>query len=510
MKTFSLNRSDIFGIGSLKNKYAIYVIFAIYLLLLITAVANHERWMDEAQAWLLVKDSSIQDLFFKYLRYEGSPGLWHLILLLPAKLGFPYYTINIISATFSAIGVWLFLRYSPFPLIVKILLPFTYFTFFQYGVVARSYCLIPGLMFLIAMIYKTKDQQPLRYILLLCLFANVSAHTFLIACCILFIHFLDIIKNWNDVDRKMILRNILGFSIFGLMAILLVLMLLPPSDQIFAGRVNGTLHNFLHVPKMVAGGLTLNEVGSLIWLQSIVSFCVFSITVYWFAKKDIGIIYWLPLIIVVCFSAIVYKNVWHQGILFFLWIFVLWLSFEREEKEQPSRLSQNVVYSIIVVLAIQTYWTIQSFSYDLNKNYSGSYQVASYIKDNKLEDEKIFITGWKSISVLPYFEKNIFYNLNNGSDKRFWFWSTYNKTELGFDSCVIQKVQKDQPEAIIVASHYIPRQKAVKFEGYKYIGLFKGFLCWKTRRYEPESYLVFRKDEHQYLTKKKGTQKKGL
>ncbi|HEX8333991.1 MAG TPA: hypothetical protein VF622_15335, partial [Segetibacter sp.] len=182
MLAFSLNRSDIFRIGVIKNKYVIYLIFAVYLLLLTTAVANHERWMDEAQAWLLVKDASLEDLFLKYLRYEGSPGLWHLILMLPAKLGFPYYTINIISATFSAIGVWLFLRYSPFPLIVKILLPFTYFAFFQYGVVARSYCLIPGLMFLIAMIYKTKDQQPLRYILLLCLFANVSAHTFLIAC----------------------------------------------------------------------------------------------------------------------------------------------------------------------------------------------------------------------------------------------------------------------------------------------------------------------------------------
>ncbi|HEX8331405.1 MAG TPA: hypothetical protein VF622_02215, partial [Segetibacter sp.] len=322
-----------------------------------------------------------------------------------------------------------------------------------------------------------------------------------------------IIKNWKAVDRRLIFRNTAGFVIFGLMAAMLVLMLLPPSDQIFAGKVNGTLYNFLHVPKMVAGGLALNEVGNvtwLQWLQGIISFYVFAITVYWFAKKDIEIIYLLPLIIVVCFSAIVYRNLWHQGILFFLWIFVLWLSFEKEEKEEPSVLSKNVIYTIAVVLLIQVYWTIQSFSYDLNKNYSGSYQVASYIKDNKLEDEKIFVTGWKSISVLPYFNKNIFYNLNNGSDKRFWFWSTYNKTELGFDSCVIEKVQKDQPNLVIVASHYIPRQKTIKFEGYKYVGLFKGFLCWKTRRYEPESYLLFRKEDQQYLTKKKGTQKKNL
>jgi hypothetical protein len=255
---------------------------------------------------------------------------------------------------------------------------------------------------------------------------------------------------------------------------------------------------------MIGGGLALNELGTMTWIQWIqaaVSLFVFTISMVWFSNKKIGIIYLLPLIIVVCFSAIVYSNVWHQGILFFLWIFVLWLSFDNEKEEQPTTLSKNMIYSIIFILVIQFYWTLQSFTYDFKKNYSASYQVASYIKENKLQDEKILATGWKSISVLPYFDKNIFYNLNNGSDQRFWFWSTYNKTEVGVDSCVIEKVQKEQPNVIIVASHYIPQQKTVKFEGYKYVGLFKGFLCWKTRRYEPESYLMFRKEEQEYLTK---------
>jgi hypothetical protein len=422
--------------------------------------------------------------------------------MLPAKLGLPYFTINIISATFSAIGVWLFLRYSPFPLILKILLPFTYFAFFQYGVVARSYCLIPGFLFLIAMMYRSKDQHPYKYVLLLCLFANISAHTFLIAGCLLFIHFLDLVKKWNEIDSRFRIKHIVALGIFGVMACMIILMLLPPSDQIFAGKVNGTFSNFLYIPKMLAGGLALNELGSITWLQEIISLAVFGIVVYWFMKKEIAVIYLLPLTVVLCFSAIVYRNVWHQGILFFLMIFVLWVSFEDERNKKSSALLRKVVYSLSVVLAIQVYWTIQSFSYDLKKNYSASYQVATYIKENKLEDEKIFVSGWKSISVLPYFDKNIFYNLNNGSDKRFWFWSTNNKTELGFDSCMIEKIQKDKPNLVIVASHYIPKQKTVKFEGYKFIGLFKGFLCWKTNRYEPESYLMFRKEEErEYLTK---------
>src|SRR3954471_21317868 len=124
----------------IRERYQL-IVFSIFVTLLAVAVSHHEPWMDEAQAWLLAKDTSFKELFLKYLRYEGSPGLWHLVLMIPAKLGLPYFTINILSAAFSACGVWIFLRYSPFPPLIRMLFPFSYFILFQYAVVARSYCL---------------------------------------------------------------------------------------------------------------------------------------------------------------------------------------------------------------------------------------------------------------------------------------------------------------------------------------------------------------------------------
>jgi hypothetical protein len=131
MPDFKLYQSYLFEADNFKSRRLLAAIFALYAVLLAFAVAHHEPWMDEAQAWLLVKDASLVEIFTHYLRYEGSPGLWHLILAIPAKLGFPYFTINIISAVFSALAVWLFLRYSPFPLLVKILFQFSYFIFFS-------------------------------------------------------------------------------------------------------------------------------------------------------------------------------------------------------------------------------------------------------------------------------------------------------------------------------------------------------------------------------------------
>jgi len=113
----------------IKERYQL-IVFAIFATLLGIAVSHHEPWMDEAQAWLLAKDTGVKELLLKYLRYEGSPGLWHLILMVPAKLGLPYFTINILSAVFAATGVWLFIKHAPFPPLIKILYPFTFFVFF--------------------------------------------------------------------------------------------------------------------------------------------------------------------------------------------------------------------------------------------------------------------------------------------------------------------------------------------------------------------------------------------
>ena len=85
----------------------------------------HEKWADEAQAWLIARDLSLPRIFFYELRYEGSPGLWHLILWIAqhvfhapyAALGplgllkvkarrhLPYFLCPISAAAALALGV---------------------------------------------------------------------------------------------------------------------------------------------------------------------------------------------------------------------------------------------------------------------------------------------------------------------------------------------------------------------------------------------------------------------
>ena len=470
------------------------VVFVVYIILLSIAIAHHEPWMDEAQAWLLAKDLGVKDLLIKYLRYEGSPGLWHLILMIPAKLGLPYFTINIVSGIFSSAGVWLFLRYAPFPPLIKVLYPFSFFVFFQYGVVARSYCLIAPILFLLALTYDRKNTHPFRFILLLCLLANVSAHTFLIAGSIAFLHFIDVIKNRKDFDSRLLKRHLFAIAAFGLVALLVIFIVMTPPDQIYAGSMNWGLDNFIWVTKRMTGGsLVLNEFGNFYWLSGVLSLGVFIVTVIWLSKNKMSLLYLLPLLLLSILFAIKYRNWWHQGVLFLLWIFVLWISYERYRDSPRRPFARTLLGAICFVLAVQVYWCIDSLAYDLTHNYSASRTVAKYIKAKRLHKDKIYVSGWRNISILPYFPKNIFYNHNSGSPLRFWNWSVNNVTSVGAEPPILDTIGCEQPATVIFASDHIPGGKRIELPGYKATAFFRGYLCWKTGVIEPECYLLFTK-----------------
>jgi hypothetical protein len=185
-------------------------------------------------------------------------------------------------------------------------------------------------------------------------------------------------------------------------------------------------------------------------------------------------------------------------VLFLLWIFVLWISFERYRNTVSHPLSAKaVIGSLGVVLAVQFFWCIKSVAYDLSNSYSGSYTLARYIKRHNLDKEKIYVSGWRNISVLPYFSKNIFYNHNGGSNHRFWNWSVNNVTSVGATEKIIDTIECEQPDVVIFASDHIPSRYRIDLPGYKSVAFFKGYMCWKTGLLEPECYLVFRKEEEE-------------
>jgi hypothetical protein len=159
-----------------------------YALVVATGIAWHEPWADEAQAWLLARDSSFWHMMLHSLHYEGSPGLWHALLWVLVRMHVTYMGMHWIAGAIAAAGVAVLLRASPFPMPLRLLLPFGFWFAYQDSVVARSYVLFAVLAFSAAALLRRTAEWPAAAALrwprllglaaILGLMANISIHGF--------------------------------------------------------------------------------------------------------------------------------------------------------------------------------------------------------------------------------------------------------------------------------------------------------------------------------------------
>ncbi len=117
---------------------AVTIAFAVCLAVLLS---RHEPWRDELQAWLLARDSaSLLDLW-RNSRYEGHPLLWHILLFpLTRWVGHPI-AMQALHWMIAVAGAAALVRWSPFPMLARAAMVFSYFPLFEYGAVARNYAL---------------------------------------------------------------------------------------------------------------------------------------------------------------------------------------------------------------------------------------------------------------------------------------------------------------------------------------------------------------------------------
>ena len=167
------------------------VTLCIYAGLLAWAIPHHEPWADEAQAWQIARTLPLGQIF-PLLSYEGHPGLWYLCLWVLSRLHISYAGMRCFAAAIAFLGVAVLVTTSPFPRFIKLLLPFTFYLAFQYAIVARSYVLVPLLLFLCAYFWPQRLERPLPIALCLGLLANVALHAAVISGGLAMVYLIDL------------------------------------------------------------------------------------------------------------------------------------------------------------------------------------------------------------------------------------------------------------------------------------------------------------------------------
>jgi hypothetical protein len=471
--------------GRAWSSYSPVAALAVYAAAVAVVIARHEPWFDEAQAWLIARDSSLLELFPR-LAYEGQPGLWHLMLMLPAKL-LPYPAIGWISGILGVLGVWVLVRWSPFPEWAKVVIPFTYFVFYQYAVVARSYALLPVLMFAVASRYPRRHESPWLFAGLLFLLAASTTSGFLVAGSLLAIAGSEGLKASLAARRLPARGEIVAFGATGLAMAAMGFALLPPADRTFAEdgfQLVGPGEVFRVTFTM------LNESLAGWW---VVLLPALAASLAFFHTRRVLHLYAVPTTVNLLFFAFVHRAPWHQGVLFLIWVFAFWVALSRPEGEgagetRAVRIRRAALAMLAVVCLVQVSWSVRTALSDVNGSYSGSRELANYLKENKLEDSKIYAIHWASFALNPYFERNLFDNYRRPDDISYWDWSEANTMVENPD--LIEGFRPD----LVVFPVKIPGTEADMAEAlpnYRQKAVFWGEMFWKGGVLQPEVYLLF-------------------
>lgn len=459
------------GLGeNLRSKWPEWAALTLYAVVVGFTIPRHEPFVDEAQAWQLARSLPLTSLFRTYIRYEGSPGLWHFFLWLLIRAHLGYAAMHWVCGVIAASAASLLLFFSPFPQYIKLALPLGYFLIFQYAVVARSYLLAPLFLFLIAICWK---KLPLAVAVLLGLLANTALHAAVISGGLAIVYVFEQFRTGalRSAGRR---RLLLACAAVVLCSYVFAIWTAwPPKDLTFLKYARHA------APPFAAGALVSLVMG--VCQPAFVSVILW-VAVALFLGSRKRWIYLLPVLLFAAFSAAGTFSWWHVGLLTPLAIAILWITWDDPATREP-RYDWPVRAALVYMAAVQILWAGYALQYDWRAAYSPDATTATFLKPFVDEHATIISASMKeqvdtdaflSVGIQPYFDRNIFANQRFG----FWWWSSANDSDNRFETLLIER-----PRVVVLeasssrggkVSAVSERTKWLEGNGYRVTNIFCG------------------------------------
>jgi hypothetical protein len=309
---------------------------------------------------------------------------------------------------------------------------------------------------------------------LLALLANVSVHGTLVACTLAAMYSWNLFRRSRTVELPS--RTLASAAvIFTASIVFVALTIWPPHDlQVNAPpTVSQVLHSLSipattdvasqdqsatpHVSQLLVAGATAapplsqnnHLVSHLAAFPRVISYAVSTshmlsfvlyllVVVYLFSRKQLLLL--APIAILTLFLGFVYASEWHLGLLWIVLLMVLWAAWDAGENISRVGIQNALAALLALVSMLQIPWTWDAVRYDIHSHYYPSEQAAAYLHTLS---SGLRIAGFgDAYTILPYFNKNIFYNQPSTA---FVWHSTHNTI---FDD--VPKTIAMHPDLIVV------------------------------------------------------------
>lgn len=480
-------------------RIADFSVFGLWVAIVGFILPYHEKWADEAQAWLIARDLDLRTIWFHELRYEGSPGLWHTILWIAQHVFHVNYdAIGYIGMAGATAGAALLIFKAPFPRYIRWPLAFTYFMIYQYAVIARPYTLLPLLVFAVAILFNDV-QHPERMTIVLILLANLSLHGTVLAACFGAAYLIEAYQARLMLDAPVRKRYWICIALVALTFLFVFLVLKPTPDvQEFVQKKEfAQLPPELHaaVPtvqsqlRMIVSGAFLD------YLWPSVLFV--ALTGAWFFMRRKFLVFALPVGTMIAVYALIHGAAHHQGTAFVAAIAAIWIAWPTQA-EQPAfaprqQWANRGMAALLLCLCGVNIWdSAVVLKREYLYPYSGAQDAAKYLKSVGADQRPMFGFLMGVAAVQPYFDHNIFANLP----------ATYfhHGLPLHGTNLDIDQLRSVRPEYIVAYSQepQIMMQYGIPLlsaEGYKIVHFSDGYYLYKRAVAEREVYFILRRAE---------------
>jgi len=469
------------------RQFTMLVTLAAYCGVVLAGVTHHEPWADEAQAWVLTRDLSYRYLLFHQLAYEGHPPLWPTILWLANHwFHLPYQSMGWIGGACAIAGCWFFCRYSPFPLWMRVLFPFTYFMGFQYAIVARDYVLLPLFSFAAAHFFAEAEDRPWRFVaatsglMLLCAPGAMMAMGFMAA------RICYSLRSWDRLPPHARKRVVAALIVFGLVALFVARVNWPAHDGTFA-RLDRPVNNDANF----GWGILPRDISIAFFGSPIPSAAFLLIAGVWCAYRRRFLAFFLPLGLVLGFFVKVYGYLWHCGALTMVAVAALWIAWNSPPVPMAKlQRAMNVLLlaAVAALFAVQIYWTARTLAMDYSRPYSGSADAANFLRSAGADRSSTCGFGFHAVALQPYFPKGLFMNW----PESFWRHEQGNHNDANCKSRVEWVVAPICCTFDMAKQSFWGNDRGLRAEGYFPVHVSRGALFFEGREAEPTDYVIYR------------------
>ncbi|MBF0123327.1 MAG: hypothetical protein HQL21_08005 [Candidatus Omnitrophica bacterium] len=456
-----LSKMDIlFAPDEEKRRPLLVFLWIAYSLATALLISNHAPWRDEANVWLIAREVGWLDIY-KEAGSHKSPSLWYYVLAVPAKLGLPYWVMQLSHWLGACFAAWIFLFKAPFSILFKATFIFSFYIAYEHAVTARVYMLTLLFMWIACWCYAKRYERPILYGCIIALLAHTSFFGMFAAVFL-------IVEYFFVPDNMLTRRQWCAVCIMFLGFFLSVAGLIPqkggalyyfkPDFSFCLWNIQRVFYSAYLAPN--ANYLFSSGVKEALWFMASWLGALYGILTFWLLKRwrSYGLMLFLVLGWLMILYGSAFRYIWsgprHYSFCLIYTVMVLWLG---KARYRPAKTTIDSLIGglLLVSFLFGILGTVIQGYRNSCLPFSGGKRMAEYLVERKM-DNKTFVVEdiMFAISILPYMPEASLWDPRKGKSIRYLHFDRSSFKELTITQVLGQVRRKfGSSDPIYLISH---------------------------------------------------------